>query len=470
MKNNRFHHVFGGTFFFNLFLYQILISMAPVHYLLQLVNQGHTVSTDTRTLMAGQIFFALKGGNFNGNKYADQAIGKGAFIAVVDEKIDLVEQNREKYLLVDDVLSTLQALARKYRQQFDIPVFGITGSNGKTTTKELLHKVLSQKYSVVSTKGNLNNYIGVPLTLLNIVPGSEFAIIEMGASEPGEIAGLCAIALPTAGIVTNVGTAHIEGFGSEKVVWETKSGLYRFLEPNDGTLFIPLAYRNHANFNPSDFLNALYFEGNNIDGKDIVNVELTAHFPFVAIALKTRKDERIHIQSNLFGKYNFENLVNVIKIADYYDLTAEQIKEGIEKYQPANNRSQLVRDVKGNTIIMDAYNANPSSVASALDHFTALESKENRIAILGDMLELGEVEAKEHERVVERLKDFPNILCVFVGVAFSRALKSSVSKPEHFLFFENTGQATAWWRGQDLRNQLILVKGSRGLALEKLFE
>lgn len=434
--------------------------------LLTLVDRGAEISTDTRTIKPGDIFFALKGENFDGNAFAQKALKGGAIVAVVDDP-EVIDS--DKYILVSDVLETLKKLGNLHRNRFDIPVIGITGTNGKTTTKELLNAVLSEKYNVLATRGNLNSQIGVPLTLLSLKPGHELAIIEMGASEPGEIRLLAEIAEPTIGLITNVGKAHIEGFGSEQVICETKAGLYDFLSEHSGTSLIPEAIHTHAYFRDKQYINGHSFSPDEMHGKSVDRIKVASDFPFVGVVVEKSGVESVRILSRLFGEYNFDNLVNVIKIADYFGLTHVQWKSGIEKYQPKNNRSQVVGDALGNTLILDAYNANPSSVARALDYFLVHEDPRKKVLILGDMLELGEIAHNEHQKVIQRLAGYPDIEVKLVGATFHNAFQSYRNQLKHIHSYALTSEAKSWWANQNIKNSLVLVKGSRGIALESLF-
>jgi UDP-N-acetylmuramoyl-tripeptide--D-alanyl-D-alanine ligase len=433
--------------------------------LLDWVEGGASVSTDTRSLKKGDIFFALKGEKFDGNRYASMAMDKGARVAVIDDES---YTKGKGYFLVDNVLTTLQELAVRHRLKFDIPLIGITGSNGKTTTKELLYSALKGTCNVLATEGNFNNHIGVPLTLLKLNDQHDMAIVEMGASRAGEIADLCEIARPTSGLVTNVGKAHIEGFGSEEVICATKAGLYDYLAAHGGLSFIPQAIAQHPYFEHREYEGSVYFQAASMAGNEVTRVSMEEAFPFIRLKVKCAVDT-IAVQTQLYGDYNFDNLVNIIKIADYYSVPCQEWMQGLKNYVPGNNRSQLMEDEKGNTIILDAYNANPSSVNHALKHFLALEGDRGKVIILGDMLELGKIAEEEHLKVVRELASESGIQVALVGSLFREAFRQFRGEKAHIKCFENTIKAKEWWLAQHPQGKLVLVKGSRGIALETLF-
>ena len=418
----------------------------------QLFVNSKGICTDTRKIEKGTIFFALKGDNFNGNKYAQQALNDGCDLAVVDEKEFAVN---EKCILVESVLKTLQDLANLRRKQFNIPVIGITGSNGKTTTKELIGEVLSQKYNVLMTQGNLNNHLGVPFTLLNLNATHQIAIIEMGANKPNDIKELVEIAEPTHGIITNIGTAHIEGFGSYEGVLKTKLELYDFIGRTKGHVFV----NNDDKVLMSNLPNVTYSTYSTNNGADVIGelVELT---PFVNFKWKTNNYQSNIIKTNLVGGYNFTNFLASICIGNYFEVPNDKINFALSNYQPSNNRSQVTKTNR-NTLIVDCYNANPTSMQSALESFLMINHS-NKLAVLGDMLELGNVSEKEHQNIVNWLNE-NNIETILVGKEFSK-IKSK------FKTFESVQQLKDELNLDDLNNQLILLKGSRGIALEKLIE
>lgn len=409
------------------------------------------VCTDTRNLLKGSLFFALKGDNFNGNAFAAQAIESGCAYAIVD---DPNVAKGDKYFLVPDVLTALQEVARHHRRQLKIPFIGITGSNGKTTTKELIHAVLSKKYNTCSTKGNLNNHIGVPLTLLSVTREHTAAVIEMGANHVGEIAQLCAIAEPDYGIITNIGRAHLEGFGGAQGVIKAKSELYRHIKAHNGTLFVNADNELLTDLS-SGITRVLYGTSAKADYKG----KLIGSDPFVELECGS-----LNVRTNLAGKYNFENILAAACIGNYFQIAAQEVKAAIEEYVPSNNRSQVMK--KGtNTILLDCYNANPTSMAAAIENFIEMKA-DNKVMILGDMLELGDSSREEHARILSLIgeKNFDGKVIV-VGPLFS----AQDTKPG-VLKFAGAEQACDWLKANVQSGSTILVKGSRGIRLEKTVE
>lgn len=418
------------------------------------------VCTDTRDIKQGSIFFALKGDNFNANKFADQALDSGCSLVVIDEEI---YKKDERYFLVEDVLTTLQALANYHRKQLSIPIISITGTNGKTTSKELLNAVLSQKYNVLATKGNLNNHIGVPLTLLNITKQHEMAIVEMGANHVGEIAMLCAIAEPDFGMITNIGKAHLEGFGGYEGVVKAKSELYHFIQQKGGKLFVnadnKLLQQLSGGIDKVTFgtLESVDFEGQFVESN-----------PFVKLKCKAKNDiqpieEKTVITTQLIGNYNFENILAAACIGHYFDVSDEQIIAGLENYVPANNRSQVMQ-TKSNLLLLDAYNANPSSMNAAIENFAQMDQP-NKMAILGDMLELGDDSAKEHDSIVNLLNNKNITNLILVGPFFKESGRSINAKT-----FSNSDEVVDYLKQHPVKDSTILIKGSRGIKLEKVVE
>ena len=406
------------------------------------------ICTDTRKISEGCLFFALKGENFNGNKFANQAIEKGAAYVIIDE---IEFKINEKCILVDNVLTTLQLLANYHRKQFKIPFIGITGTNGKTTTKELISAVLSTTYKTVSTKGNFNNHIGVPLTILSIPKDCEVAIIEMGANHIGEIEFLCEIAEPNYGLITNIGTAHIEGFGSKEGVIKTKNELYQFINKNGGKVFV-----NTDDTLLSDLskeLNSTSYGTRNAQYEAL----LISSSPVVEL-----KWENELIKTQLYGKYNFDNILAAICIGDYFKVPKHNIIKGIENYKSTNNRSEITK-IDTNTYYLDAYNANPSSMNAAIDTFLD-NTATNKIMILGDMLELGEISNKEHQEIVDKVKTL-NLKAIFVGSEFN-----NTANKYDFDFVSTNKEAKILLENKQLTNYHILIKGSRGIQLEKITE
>ncbi|MBW6481608.1 MAG: UDP-N-acetylmuramoyl-tripeptide--D-alanyl-D-alanine ligase [Vicingaceae bacterium] len=423
--------------------------------LYKLFKEHPVVCTDTRKITKNSIFFALKGDNFNGNLFAKSALDLGAAYAIVDE-VEVATQPNIIY--VKDVLVALQELANYHRKQFNIPLVAITGSNGKTTTKELIYAVLSKKYKTVATVGNLNNHIGVPLTILSITNHCEFAIIEMGANHPKEIEFLCTIAEPNFGIITNIGKAHIEGFGSFEGVIKTKSELYNFIKLNKGTLFV----------NKDDELLVGLSKGINTvfygTSSDFCNATLLSSTPASTPVLELEwKGSRIKTQ--LYGTYNFTNIVAAICIGTYFKVDDYKIIEAISEYTSTNNRSQLVK-WRANLFYLDAYNANPSSMHVAIDTFIEIK-EQNKLMILGDMLELGAISETEHQQIIDKVLR-SKIKTLFVGKNFG-ALGTNY-QTNLILFYENYKQAAEWIKNENISNFNILIKGSRGIQLEKIVE
>ena len=408
----------------------------------QLYSKHYLVDTDTRNIRKDTVFFALKGDNFNGNKFAKEALKQGALYAIIDEK---EYQTQPNIILVEDVLKTLQQLANYHRNVLNIPIIGLTGSNGKTTTKELINAVLSTKYKTTATKGNLNNHIGVPLTLLSMNLKTEIGIVEMGANHKKEIEFLCTLCEPNFGYITNFGKAHLEGFGGIEGVIEGKSELYTYLENTDKIAFINtednIQLEKSKNIKSIPFNNGLTF------------LEVN---PFVKLSLNSNT-----IQSNLIGKYNYTNIAAAATIGNYFKVSEDQIKDGIENYIPDNNRSQIINKLT-NRIILDAYNANPSSMKAALENFETIQ-EENKTVILGDMFELGKTSLKEHQAIVELVEilNFKN--CFFVGENFYQ----TKTKNTLFKTFEELKEHL---KNNPLNLQSILIKGSRGMRLERLLD
>jgi UDP-N-acetylmuramoyl-tripeptide--D-alanyl-D-alanine ligase len=410
------------------------------------------VSTDTRKITPGSVFFALKGDKYNANEFAAEALEKGAQWAVIDEEKYKIT---DRHILVNDVLQALQQLARYHREQLRIPVVALTGSNGKTTTKELSHAVLSKKFRTLATKGNLNNHIGVPLTILSIDPSVEIAVVEMGANHPGEIELLCQIASPTHGFITNIGKAHIGTFGGFENIIRAKAELYEHLLSNKGVVFV-----NSLNPLLTDltktFTDAIYYPGKG----DFYHGEFLDAEPFVRIKADNGED----VQTQLIGAYNFENIACALCLGKFFGVDAKLANEAVAAYVPGNMRSQVV--VKGtNTIILDAYNANPSSMQAAIENLAAMKSQ-NKVLILGDMFELEEEADKEHLAVgrLIREKSFTNVyLC---GELFKAALHE-IPFAKYFVKKDDLIQEL---RLYPVTNSTVLVKASRGIGLESIVE
>ena len=411
---------------------------------------SNSVCTDTRKLQKDDIFFALKGDNFNGNIYAEQALEKGAKYVIIDEE---QYNTSTETILVTNTLKTLQALASHHRTYLNIPIVALTGSNGKTTTKELINAVLSQKYNTTATIGNLNNHIGVPLTLLSMNNRTEIGIVEMGANHLNEIEFLCDIAKPDYGYITNFGKAHLEGFGSLEGVIKGKSEMYDYLTTQNKTVFVngndPIQTNKTNNTKRFVFGN---------DVKNDVNIYFTKAQPFVKCKFKNSE-----IQSQLIGDYNFNNIAAAIAIGNYFKVQEKAIKKAIENYIPTNNRSQIIQ--KGTTkIILDAYNANPSSMCAALLNFE--KQAGSKTAILGDMFELGNDAKQEHQNIVDLTIQLNINQIIFVGDNFYKSNTSS-NKILQFKSFDDLKKDFDMLK---IKNSTLLIKGSRGMALERVLK
>jgi len=428
--------------------------MLTIEKLYSLYLTNSSISTDTRSITKGSIFFALKGDNFNANELAGQAIEKGASYAIVDE----AKYESDKCLLVEDVLTILQDLARYHRNQLKIPVIGLTGSNGKTTSKELVNAVLTERYKTFATFGNLNNHIGVPLSILAIRDDVEIAVIEMGANHQKEIELLCSIAKPTHGIITNVGMAHLDGFGGFEGVKKGKAELYGYLRETQGYTFINRDNSNLMEMSAEAGLSKLIFygteNGNTIKGK------LKNSDPFIEVEW-TNHEFSSTVKTNLTGSYNFENILAAICIGDFFDLTPEEINLGLTNYQPKNNRSQLTKTVS-NTVICDFYNANPSSMSAALNNISVLTAN-NKVAILGDMFELGHESETQHELIATQAMKSGLDKIIFIGKYFY-----ALNHDYDAVFCETPEQAATYLKENKITNSLVLLKGSRGMKLESL--
>jgi UDP-N-acetylmuramoyl-tripeptide--D-alanyl-D-alanine ligase len=421
-----------------------------IQHLYQVYVKHPSVQTDTRKIKEGDLFMALKGPNFNANAFAQDALEKGAAFAVIDEKEFEIPGST---ILVDDVLTSLQNLALHHRKQFDIPFIAITGSNGKTTTKELIHVVLNSSYKTYTTEGNLNNHIGVPLTILKIRNDAEFAIIEMGANHQKEIESYCQYTLPTHGLITNCGKAHLEGFGGVEGVKKGKGELYDFLRTNNGKAFVmwDYGYLQDMSRNISEIIS---YGSKNAD----VEGHVLQHDPF--LEMKITKGLQIDsIKTNLVGEYNFSNVLAAVTIGNYFKVPSEKIKTAIENYAPSNSRSQLM-EKDGNRFILDAYNANPSSMKAAIENFAGMQVQ-NKILMLGAMAELGDETKQEHEALLDLLKKYDWKEVVLVGENFPKG-------SDRFHHFENSEQAKQWFTNQQFQDAYILIKGSRSIAMENI--
>lgn len=412
--------------------------------------QYPSVQTDTRKLKADDLFFALKGPSFNGNAFAAKAIEAGAAYAVIDEESYGIEG---KTILVEDVLSALQQLARHHREQFRIPFLAITGSNGKTTTKELVHAVLSTKYKTYTTEGNLNNHIGVPLTLLKLRQDAEMAVIEMGANHLREIASYCEIARPSHGLITNCGKAHLEGFGGVEGVRKGKGELFDFLREHGGTAFIMKDYDYLDTM--SRGISEIHTYGSS--GAELNGLAADGQY----LGVKFTDGFSGSIQTHLVGAYNLPNVLAAVAIGKYFKVPEENIRKAIEEYSPTNSRSQLV-EKNGHRIILDAYNANPSSMKAAIENFAAMEGS-NKILALGGMAELGDSSLQEHAAIVKEIARHAWGDVLLVGGDFLRVDHS-------FRSFQTPEQAGDWLRQHRTAPAYFLIKGSRSMQMEKLME
>lgn len=428
---------------------------------MQLYNlflQHPIICTDSRNCPEGSMFFALKGENFNANSFAIGALEKGCSYAVVDQAEYAID---ERFILVDNTLETLQALARHHREQLGTTIIGITGTNGKTTSKELIASVLKEKYSIHYTQGNLNNHIGVPLTLLQLNKSHELAVIEMGANHQGEIAFLAEIARPDFGIITNVGKAHLEGFGSFEGVMKTKAELYDFILKAGKKAFI-----NSGN----EYLVSMAQKAGLTDEhlqKYAVSTQcktlslcctITDCSPFLSVKCKTADDTEFEISTQLIGTYNAENILAAATIGHYFGLTTGQIKTGLESYVPQNNRSQLTITDR-NKLVVDAYNANPTSMKAAVLNFAQMNVA-NKVLILGDMLELGDQSASEHQYIIDLLEQNNLQQVLLVGPEFSKT-------KNNFKTFSHVDEVIEALTASPILDSYVLIKGSRGIKLEK---
>ena len=413
-------------------------------------NSG--ITTDSRNIPQNSIFFSLKGDNFNGNTFAQKALENGAAYAVVDE---IKYKINNQYLLVADGLQALQKLAKFHRTQLKTKVIGITGTNGKTTTKELIFSVLSTKYKTFATQGNLNNHVGVPLSVLSIRPETELAVIEMGANHIGEIAELCKISQPDLGLITNIGKAHLEGFGSYEGIIQAKSELYNYLKNKTNSIFINV---------DDDILRKISQHMQKIEYS--ISSESNCYAkeifcnPFVNINIEIQQKQLL-IKSQLIGAYNTQNIMAAVCIGNYFGIDLDNIKSAIENYKPTNNRSQFTRTEK-NQLIVDAYNANPTSMEATLKNFSELQM-ENKTAIIGDMLELGKDSVNEHQAIIFLLKKYNFNQVILVGKIFH-------SLDSEFNSFNSTEETYSWLQKNPVKNASVLIKGSRGIRLEKLIE
>ena len=423
-----------------------------IHDLYTLYLKYPSIQTDTRKIKEGDIYFALKGPTFNGNKFAKVAAELNASYIILDEPADFIS---EKIIYVNNVLETLQALAKYHRQHFTIPFIAITGSNGKTTTKELVHEVLSTTYKTYTTKGNLNNHIGIPLTILSVKAEAEIAVIEMGANHLKEIESYCQYTLPTHGLITNCGKAHLEGFGGVDGVKKAKGELFDYLKNHEGTAFIFSDYDYLTEMSKgiktiktygSTYADTVGRESNNNEFLNVLIIDGTGN---IIESIKT----------NLVGSYNLPNVLAAIAIGRYFNVTEEKIKNALEQYTPSNSRSQLI-EKDSNKIILDAYNANPSSMKVAIENFAGIKS-ESKVLLLGGMMEMGEGSITEHQQLIALIKKYNWKSVVLVGGDFK-----NISHP--YIYFDTALQAKEWLDQQYFQNSMLLIKGSRSMQMEKI--
>lgn len=421
-----------------------------IQELYNLYLQHPDVQTDTRKLKKDSIFFALSGENFNGNSFAMQALHSGASFAIVDEDVSTIN---ERIIRVDNVLETLQQLAKYHRQQFNIPFIAVTGSNGKTTTKELMHAVLSSQFKTYTTEGNLNNHIGIPLTILRIKNNAELAVIEMGANHQKEIESYCKYTLPTHGVITNCGKAHLEGFGGLEGVKKGKGELFDYLKNNNGSVFIYKDYdyliemsNGIAEVKTYGTSNAEVI-GNTVPSSTFLKVEITS------------EKEMGTIKTQLVGDYNLPNVLCAVSVGKYFSVGAGKIKQALENYTPTNSRSQMINH-GSNKIILDAYNANPTSMHAAIENFEKLNAPK-KVLMLGGMAEVGDDSVKEHQAIVDLLKKYKWEAVILVGGDYAHT-----NHPYRFL--KEANEAKEWFANQKLENTHILIKGSRSMQMEKI--
>lgn len=409
-----------------------------------------SVQTDTRKLKAGDLFFALKGDNFNGNLFAKQALEKGAAYAIVDEPIETADA---RIILVDDTLTTLQQLAKYHRQQFSIPFLAITGSNGKTTTKELIHAVLSTTFKTYTTEGNLNNHIGIPLTLLKVKKDAQIAVVEMGANHQKEIEGYCKYALPTYGLINNVGKAHLEGFGGIEGVKKGKGELYDFIRASGGAIFINTDF-DYLEEMSVGITNKITYGTNHA----AVTGVLVKSEPFLEVEL-TNQPELGIIKTHLVGDYNLPNVLAAVCVGLHFGVSPAVIKSAIEHYQPTNSRSQLI-EKDTNKIVLDAYNANPSSMKLAIENFAKLQA-DKKVLMLGGMAEMGEASLAEHQAIIDLIDQFNWYKVVLVGGDFGK-----INHPH--IYFNSSLEAKEWYKMQSFTHTHLLIKGSRSMKMEEI--
>lgn len=408
--------------------------------------EARAISTDSRKIVVGSIFFALRGDRFDGNTFATQALELGASYVVVDDE-SVVVSGDKRYIVVEDVLTSLQQLANKHRSTLSIPVLALTGSNGKTTTKELARNVLSKKFKTHATEGNLNNHIGVPLTILSTPDDAQFLIVEMGANHQGEIDLLCQIAAPNYGMITNIGKAHLEGFGGVEGIKKGKSEMYRYLAQHGGKIFINSDDNVLMSLLPEK-VKTIQYEVQTL--LNLIDAEPTLKLDY----------RNVQVTTQLYGTYNLPNIAFAICVGEYFGLEQAEIIEAISEYTPDNNRSQILK-IDTNIIIKDAYNANPSSMVLSIESFSKILGP--KVVVLGDMLELGEYAPSEHQKIIDLVNDKDFIDVIFIGHQFC-----SAGMRKRGNYFENTDLARLYFHTKNYKNITILLKGSRGISVEKI--
>jgi UDP-N-acetylmuramoyl-tripeptide--D-alanyl-D-alanine ligase len=426
-----------------------------IEALYEIYRANPKIITDSREPVEGSLFFGLRGELFNGSQYAHDALSGGSSFAVVDDPSVVRD---ERYILVENGLKTLQELASYHRSRLSIPLIAITGSNGKTTTKELAARILSTQYLTQATSGNLNNHIGVPLTLLGIGDSAEIGIIEMGANHAGEISMLCRMARPDYGLITNIGLAHLEGFGSLEGVKKAKKELYDYLEENGGMIFINEQDKTLRDM-LRDFAGGLTWYGGS--GESVINGEVLAADPLLRIRLNIRGYGMLEVETGMIGSYNLENILAAASIGVHFGIRPEHLEKAIRHYRADNNRSQQL-NTDHNVLILDAYNANPTSMRLAIEHFRSVLHP-NKSVILGDMLELGESSKAAHLEVIDLLQEDEFREVILVGSIFA-----ATRVPESYRLFSSVTDCARWLREYPLRDRMILLKGSRGIGLEQL--
>jgi UDP-N-acetylmuramoyl-tripeptide--D-alanyl-D-alanine ligase len=442
--------------------------MTSTEELYRIYLQHPVISTDTRKIATDCLFFALRGEKFDANTFAGQAIEQGAAYAIIDNP---AYKKGDQYLLVENVLSALQDLARYHRRQLMIPVVGLTGTNGKTTTKELINAVLSQQFNTYATQGNLNNHIGVPLSILSINSSHEAAVIEMGANHQKEIELLCSISQPSHGMITNVGKAHLEGFGGVEGVKKGKGELYDFLAPHPpkgGVAFVNCDDAVLMDMALSRSLNPIVYYGDS-NPSSLVSGTIIENSPLLTLEWTDRRLDKSHIvKTQLTGEYNLPNILAAICIGSYFDIDPAKINAGISGYQPKNNRSQIMKTAT-NTLICDYYNANPSSMAVAIENLGKLAAG-HKVLVLGDMFEMGDEAAAEHEAIVCKALETDVDERFFIGQEFAGSWKPKAGGRKSAAFYATVEEAIEALKANPVRNSTVLIKGSRGMALERLVE